>query len=128
MKTIFIVFSLSLWGSLSLASDKFYLCEGFSGVYEYRAGINLNSNKAGFFDNDTTSYLNLTDSYQLKMAPPQTVMIFEGKDASTMGSLKLIFNLTKKEAQLLSVGKDRKIEDMSTVPCKVSNQNWDDLD
>src|SRR5689334_9864386 len=114
MKNLALIALLSLMAApaFSAVSKDFYSCEGLGGVDEYRVGIDLKTNKAGFFDNDTTSVMKLTDVNILESLPPQTQMIFEGKEASYAGTLKLYFNLTRKTASLYSIntkGKQTKI-------------------
>ncbi len=89
------------------ANSNFYECGGLAGVDEYRVGIDLNRKIAGFFDNDSTSMMKLVKVESLETYPPQTQMIFQGKEASYDGYLKLYFNLTAKSVTLYSIAKGK---------------------
>lgn len=98
MKEVFAMAFLSLISAAVFAAPKssVYGCESLGGVEEYRVGIDLNSGQASFFDNDSISYMKLTQTRILETFPPQTLMTFEGKVAGYSGNLLLYFNLTKK--------------------------------
>ena len=103
----------------------FIQCSGFADVDEYRVGIDLKTNKAAFFDNDTTSYMKLTQVKILESFPPQTQKIFEGKDLGGSGSLRLYFNETRKEASLYSINKKGESSLIGTASCEKA-EPWDD--
>ena len=97
----------------------YYECGGFGGVEEYRVDIDLKTNQASFFDNDTTSNMTLKQVRQLESYPPQTEMEFEGPDASSSGGkINLLFNLTNLEAYLLSISKSGKTTSIGSASCK----------
>ena len=102
MKSIFTAILLGLISTSAFADANFYQCSGFGGNDEYMVGINLNKNTAGFFDNDSTSYMKLVKTVSLESNPPQLQMTFEGKEATYEGTLKLVFNATKLKAYLYS--------------------------
>ena len=117
--------SLTSASAFSAHAKPFYECSGLADVEENRVGINLNSKKAGFFDNDSTSYLRLTDTKILESYPPQTQMIFQGKDAGYAGTLKLYFNLTRKTVSLYSIDKKGKSTEIGSALCKIAKP-WND--
>ena len=120
MKFVTALFALSL-ASVSVfaaPSPKHFACDGVGGVDEYRVAISLVENKASFFDNDSTSYMKLKSTVVLESLPPQTQMTFEGKEKSFAGTLKLIFNLTRKNISLYSIdtkGKSSKVGDAKCI-------------
>lgn len=101
---------------------KFYVCEGFAGIEEYRVGIDLKKETAWFFDNDTTSELTLVETKHLESIPTQTVYVFSGPSESYSANLNLEFNLTKLKASLVSTSDST--EDLGTVQC-LATQAWD---
>lgn len=128
MKKIIAIALISLTSgpAFSAPAKHFYECEGLAGVDEYRVGINLTSKRAGFFDNDSVSYMKLTATEITAGRKPQTVMTFEGKEASYDGSLRLYFNLTKKTAALYSIGKPGESTEVGSANC-VNAEPWEDL-
>lgn len=121
-----ILFMITLT-SLNAFSASFYSCEGFAGVDEYRVGINLKTSKAGFFDNDSTSYMTLKDVRVIETSPSQVEMTFVGKEISFAGGLKLIFNQTKKTASLYSINSNGQSKKIGSAPCREEKESWDDL-
>lgn len=108
-------------------AQSFYVCWGFAGVEEYRVGINLDNGKAVFFDNDTNSYLNLSEVKTLESHPVQVQYVFEGKDEGAAGDLKLYFNQTRMNASLYNVYKNGKYEKLGWAKCH-SDEPWSDLE
>lgn len=123
---MFALLGLTSATTFAAASKNFYECGGLAGVDEYRVGINLTSNKAGFFDNDSTSFMKLTETRSLETLPPQTLMTFEGPDASGGETLNLYFNLTKKNVALYWVDKKGNKTEIGKASC-VSAKPWSDL-
>lgn len=123
MKLLIVLASLM---SLNAFSADFYECNGFSGVDEYRAGIDMKKNKAGFFDNDTTSIMKLKKTLVLESNPPQVQHTYEGKDLGSQNStLKLVFNQTLQYAHLSTINnKTKKVTDLGEVDCEPA-QPWD---
>lgn len=115
------VFSLitlvSLFAVKALAAD-FYECRGFADTPEYRAGINVPTGQASFFDNDTTSGMSQVDARTLYANPPEGLMVFEGPDAASQGSLRLEFDRSRLTAALLSIDSRGHITELGLVPCK----------
>ena len=70
--------------------------------------------------------MRLTDTKILESYPPQTQMIFQGKEASYAGTLKLYFNLTRKTVSLYSIDKKGKSTEVGSASC-VNAEPWDDL-
>lgn len=70
MKSLIVSSLLFLGLNIQAESQKnFYECSGFAGVEEYRTGISLDHGKAGFFDNDVTTYLELTSIKSIETNP-----------------------------------------------------------
>lgn len=122
MKGILLFLLNVFFATSAFASADFYECSGFAGVDEYRSGIDLKTNKADFFDNDATSILSLKSVKTLESLPPQTLMIFEGKDAGYAGTLRLFFNLTKSKASLESIGLDGAVSQIGDADCVTSTR------
>jgi hypothetical protein len=118
--------SLTTVSAFSAPARHFYECGGLSGADDYRVGINLKSKKAGFFDNDTTSYMKHTDTLILESNPPQIQMIFKGKEANYDGGLKLYFNFTRKTVSLYSIDNEGNSTEIGSADC-VNAEPWDDL-
>ncbi len=124
MNTLMIL-SLTLLASTSARAADFYECEGFAGVEEYRTGISLSKSKAGFFDNDATSYMTLKGMKILESHPSQVQYTFEGPEASYDGTLRLIFNETRLHATLITIDSKGKTEVLGEAPCKAGERVWD---
>jgi hypothetical protein len=99
------------------AAASFLECSGFAGVDEYRAGIDLTKKVAGFFDNDSTSKLAIKSVKTIGKTPRQTVMVFEGRDESGSGTLRLTFNLTHRIATMHSIADGKTLLIGSTNSC-----------
>src|SRR5690606_34650783 len=88
------------------------------GVDEYAVGIDADLGIAGFFDNDSLSRLTLIDVSQMGSARnPQTVMTFDGPDASFEGTLRVIFNYTKMRATVTSYDLNGHPNEIGSGPC-----------
>lgn len=68
----------------------------------------------------------LTATRNLETIPPQTQMIFEGKDAGAEGNLKLYFNLTKKTIALYSINKKHQSTTLGSANC-INATPWEEL-
>ncbi|MEK6627716.1 MAG: hypothetical protein AABY53_03750 [Bdellovibrionota bacterium] len=131
MKKIFAIAFLNLVTATAAAQyspvEYFYKCSGLGQVDENIVGINLKTNKAGFFDDEVTSYMKLVDTRYADSSPPQTIMIYKGKNASTKtGTLTLYFNLTKKTVHLDSTDQKGLTTEVGTASCENAIP-WDDL-
>jgi hypothetical protein len=93
----------------SVPETDFYRCEDFNGVGEYDAEIDINKGKADVFDGDATSSLTLKSIQFPDTLPAQRIFVFEGKDQSGPGIVRLSFNLTKRSALLESINNSGKI-------------------
>lgn len=113
--------------SLNAFSADFYQCDGFAGVDEYRVGINLQTGKSGFFDNDSMSYMKLVKRMSLEISPAQNVAIFQGKDERSTGDLQLYFNETAQNATLTILYADLTTELIGEASCQEIEESWDDL-
>lgn len=130
MKSLFIALTImATFSTNSQASDvhqnkaSFYECSNIADVEEYRVGIDLKKDLAGFFDNDTTSMMKQVRIISLESNPPQTLITFEGKDATYDSLLRLDFNLTKKTIVLYSVNNDQ-VEIIGKADCELAPA-WD---
>lgn len=121
MKSLFLglIAALSI-GALAAKPQpaKYYSCGGVGDVDEYVAAINLEESIASFFDNDSYSYLKLTETYSLESNPPQEVMVFEGDDASYEGKIKVVFNLTKLHVYVTSTNGEGGELEFGEASCK----------
>ena len=120
-----LIAALSLLAATPAHASNFYECEGFAGVDEYRVGITLSEQKAGFFDNDATSIMTLKSVKSLESNPPQALYTFEGPEASYDGTLRLQFNQTRLHAVLISIDRNGKEELLGEAPCKAEKTGWD---
>ena len=123
MKLLAII-SVSLVGLAAHAAD-FYECGPFADVEEYRAGIDMKLGKAGFFDNDTTSIMQLESEVSLESNPPQRLLTYRGDDLSYDGTLQLQFNETRMTATMISIDSDGKQSLIGEADCVASNHPWD---
>lgn len=108
--------------SANVGQASSYSCGPFAGVDEWRSNIDLKKNVADFFDNDTTTVMKLKSVVSLESLPPQTQMTFEGKDAGGDGILRLVFNLTKKRASLISISSAGKTSSIGSADCVASKK------
>lgn len=125
MKKLFMFVVVLLSTHSAWAAAPFYECGGFAGVDEYRAVIDLNIMKAGFFDNDATSILALTNATLVEGDSSEVRYVFEGSEASFAGSLRLYFNLTRFNASIFSINSAGGMELIGTADCRATNEPWD---
>jgi hypothetical protein len=88
---------------------KKFSCSGVGGTDEWTIYIDLNKNLAGFFDNDSTVIVPMTEYKLLESNPPQEQYIFEGADTGGGDDEKLAiyFNATRLTGTLiLALGTD----------------------
>ena len=104
-KTLFVsILSIFISAAAVAAPSKYYyMCTGLADIEEYTVSINLKTNVAEFFDNDTTTELTFKEVTYLKIMPPQKLIVFAGKDEGYAGTLYLYFNETRKSVALYSV-------------------------
>lgn len=121
MKSVLFVAAM-IASSNALAGD-FYKCEPFAGVDEWRAGIDLSVQKAGFFDNDSTVVMNLVDTDYLETMPAQWKYTFEGENDG-QGKARLVFNKTKLTATMYSLNGSEPSE-IGTADCQEESEPWD---
>lgn len=121
MKSFFVLVA-SFCSLSAFSAPRFYECEGFLDIEEYRVGINLDQSGASFFDNDTTSDLVLTSTpRQDPRAGSETIFVFNGPDASSSGgTLHLVFNLKRLNAELTSIAKDGTVFELGNAPCALA--------
>lgn len=93
MKAVILFFGILF--SVDAYSGDFYFCENI-GHKEYRATVDLSSNAASFFDNNSYSSLYL-------ISHRKNVLLFEGKDSSYNGVLRMEFDLRKKKLALYNI-------------------------
>ena len=86
-----------LFGTNSFAAGAAtkFMCSNVGGTAEWTIYVDLNKKVAGFFDNDTTVVVPMTDLVSFDTLPPQWEYTFEGKDANggKNARIKIIFNL-----------------------------------
>jgi hypothetical protein len=119
MRKIFAIVFFSVTSAAVVAAprESIYECEGLAGVDEYRIAIDLNRGEASFFDNDSIFQMILTQKRNLETLPPQTLIIFEGKEAGYYGALRLYFNLTRRNVNLYSIDKKGKQTEVGQANC-----------
>ncbi len=105
-------------GAFAAEAPKYYSCGGVGDVEEYVAAINLEENKASFFDNDSYSYLDLKKTYSIETIPPQLIMEYLGDDASYSGQIEILFNATKLTVLVTSIGDKGEQTTIGEASCK----------
>lgn len=88
---------------------KKFFCSGVGGTDEWTIYVDLNKKLAGFFDNDSTVVVPMTDFKLLESNPPQELYIFNGADTGggDNENLAIYFNATTLTGTLiLAVGTD----------------------
>jgi hypothetical protein len=124
------LFAFAFAASAQAASKKF-ACANVNGVDEWTIYIDLNKRIAGFFDNDSTFTIPLTNVRTLESLPPQTLYTFEGKDSNGNwgGKIRISFNITRRTAFIVTdVGTDKEESMQSKDGCEVNNQIDIDLE
>ena len=107
----------------SFADSAFYECT-LPQAEEYRVGIDIQRNIAGFFDNDSTSIMKYRGQRPSVSQPENTVLIFTGKDFGGDGDLRLEFNVGRNRVKLSTVETDGTIELLGFASCSASTP-WD---
>lgn len=107
----------------AFAESAFYECT-LPQAEEYRVGIDIQNNIAGFFDNDTTSIMKFRASRASVSRPGNTVLIFTGRDSGGDGDLRLEFNVGRNRVKLSTVETDGTIELLGFASCTASAP-WD---
>jgi hypothetical protein len=121
MKQLILTFAVLTLATLANASESFYQCT-LPQADEYRVGVDINNNIAGFFDNDTTSIMKLKGTRPSKTNPENSVIVFEGKDLGGSGELRLEFNTVTKRIRLSTLETDGTVELMGFASCKTEHQ------
>ena len=117
------LFSITLTGLTSYAENEFYECT-LPQAEEFRVGIDINKQVAGFFDNDSTSIMNYIGFRESTSSPGHDVLIYQGKDQGGDGDLKLEFNTSTKRIKISTVETDGTIELLGFSQCNNSSP-WD---
>lgn len=101
-------------GGLFPKKTAVYQCDGVAGVEEWRAHVDLKKGAASFFDNDSTTDMKIKSSNS-----SQTLFVFEGKDASQGGTLRLTLNLISgaNKIDIVSVAKSGASTDVGSAKC-----------
>lgn len=126
MKTLLIALTFAtLSTSFAFAkSTNTYKCAVLNAEDEYSVEINLDSEKAAFFDNDNWSIVELQSINFLDTEPAQTEYTFSGKDKYNT-QLIIIFNLGKPTLNAISYvvegGTQNKDLECKKVKAKVLN-------
>ena len=100
----------------SFADSAFNECK-LPQAEEYRVGIDIQKNIAGFFDNDTKSIMKFRGQRPSVSNPANTVLIFTGKDSGGEGDLRLEFNVGRNRVKLSTVETDGTIELLGFASC-----------
>ncbi|MEQ1722072.1 MAG: hypothetical protein ABL930_02785 [Pseudobdellovibrio sp.] len=122
MKQLILTFAVLTLAVLANANESFYQCT-LPQAEEYRVGVDINNNIAGFFDNDTTSIMKVKSTRPSKANPENTVIVFEGKDLGGSGDLRLEFNTVTKRIRLSTLETDGTVELMGFAACN-PEQPW----
>lgn len=104
-------------------SNSFYECT-LPQADEFRVGIDIAKNTAGFFDNDSTSIMKYAGHRQSTSNVENSVLIYEGKDLGGSGGLRLEFNVGTKRIKLSTLETDGTIELLGYAACSLSKA-WD---
>jgi hypothetical protein len=124
MLKIFITLLVLTVATAAQANTEFFECT-LPQAEEYRVGIDIQKETAGFFDNDTTSVMKLSGSRQSSRDQEVSVLIFKGKDQGGSGDLMLEFNTSTKRIKLSTVETDGTIELLGFANCKSDRAPWD---
>lgn len=102
MKIITLALSLTFMvnGAFGATPQK-YSCDSVDGIDEWTIYVDLEKNLAGFFDNDTTTKAQLTDTRYLESMPPQWEYVFESRESDRNGRIRIVFNQTKLSAYVI---------------------------
>lgn len=119
----FTSFILTFSTLAALADSSFYQCT-LPQAEEYRVGIDIQKNIAGFFDNDTTSIMKFRGQRPSTSSPGSAVLLFTGKDSGGDGDLRLEFNAGTNRVKLSTVETDGTIELLGFASCATATP-WD---
>ena len=89
--------------TFSAATDRVYECPNVGGNKGQLVLMNLNTDKAIFFDNGVESELALTKTHVVRDQRAQVQMVFEGAYSGYINVLKLYFNFAAKSVELYSI-------------------------
>lgn len=124
MKQLFLTSLIVTFSTIAaLANSDFYECT-LPQAEEYRVGIDVQKNIAGFFDNDTTSIMKFRGQRPSASSQGSTVLIFTGKDSGGEGDLRLEFNASRNRVKLSTVETDGTIELLGFASCAAAAP-WD---
>jgi hypothetical protein len=84
----------------SLRPPTQFVCGNVGGTEEWRLMINLDTKRAGFFDNDSTVVVPFKKVSFFESRPPKTVYEFEGKDTAGGGRINISFEANQRTAQI----------------------------
>lgn len=115
--------SLILASLSAIADTSFYQCT-LPQAEEYRVGIDIKNNIAGFFDNDSTSIMKFRGLRDSISRPDSPILIFTGKDSGGDGDLKLEFNTASNRVKLSTIETDGTIELLGYAACAAAHQ-WE---
>lgn len=102
-----------------------FSCSNVGGTEEWTIYVDLKKELAGFFDNDTTSVVELKEAKTLRSRPrPTKLYIFEGDDA-TGGpdeKLRITFNQTALEGKVTFINKNGRERTLKALDGCVANE------
>ena len=123
MLKIFITLLVLTVATAAQANTEFFECT-LPQAEEYRVGIDIQKQTAGFFDNDTTTVMKLSGSRQSSRNQEVSVLIYKGKDQGGSGDLLLEFNTSTKRIKLATVETDGTVELLGYANCKSDGAPW----
>lgn len=124
MLKIFITLLILTVALSAQAQTSFFECT-LPQAEEYRVGIDVQKQMAGFFDNDTTSVMKFSGSRPSSRNQEVSVLIYTGKDQGGSGDLMLEFNTATKRIKLSTVETDGTIELLGYANCRTDRAAWD---
>lgn len=100
MKYFLLLLALSLSTQAFAKSETQFYCANVGGTEEWTISVDLKAKQAGFFDNDTTTVVDLVAEARGKNGAK--LYIFEGEDTGSAEGdrLKIVFNKTELQASV----------------------------
>lgn len=119
MKKIILALAMCTSISVFATGGKEFGCFNVGGTEEWTVDIDLQTGKAAFFDNDSWSYMKLTDR-KMDSSTGHYIYFFEGKDASggPLTRLKMSFDINSKKINLFANNGRGKVKLLGSAICK----------
>lgn len=101
-----------------------FSCSNVGGTEEWTIYVDLKKKLAEFFDNDTTTVVDLKEVKTLKSRPPQELYIFEGEDAGGGDGerLRITFNRTALKGSVTFINSRSKERTLKALDGCVANE------